>query len=223
MSGVTPSRAASRVPWLPPSLRPLAGLVREGVPLVASAAVLAALLVAAEVGTLPAAAATAAFLTAAVWWDVRALRIPNALTLPALAAVLVGAGISGGWGAAGQSGLAMFAALALLFGPFAWGWLGAGDVKALAVLAGLFGLPAFLGALWWMLLVGGLGAIALLAAHGELGDLLRRWGRSLWLTLATRRVHYEPAAATARARTGLPFAVAMGLGTAAFAVWGAPW
>jgi len=185
--------------------------------------VLAALWVSAHAGTLPAASGTAAFLAAAVWWDVRALRIPNALTVPALAAALLWTGIAGGWGAAGSALLATGVAVALLFGPFAWGWLGAGDVKALAVLAALWGLEAFLPALWWMALLGGVGALVVLGAHGELGDLLRRWGRSLWLSLASRRLYYVSAAPGATARAGLPFALAMGLGSAAYGLWGAPW
>jgi len=198
-------------------------LVYEGRPLAASAFVLIALWVSAHVGTLPAAVGTAAFLTTAVWWDVRAFRIPNALTGPALAVVLLWAGMTGGWGAAGAALGAGLVALALLFGPFAWGWLGAGDVKALVVLAALWGLDAFLPALWWMLALGGVGALVVLAAHGELGALLRRWGRSLWLSLASRRLFYVSAAAGSSARAGLPFAVAMGLGSAAYGLWGTPW
>jgi hypothetical protein len=91
------------------------------------------------------------------------------------------------------------------------------------VLAALWGLDPLLPALWWMLTIGGLGAVLLLAAQGELGDLLRRWGRSLWLSLASRRLHYVSAAPDSSARSGLPFAVAMGLGCAAQALWGAPW
>ena len=122
-------------------------------------------------------------------------------------------------------GAALFAAgctLALLFGPFAWGWLGAGDVKALLVLAALWGLEAFLPALWWMLVIGGVGAVGLLAMRGELSDLLRRWGRSAWLTLASRRLHYVPAAPDTTARQGLPFALAMGLGCASYGFFGMP-
>ena len=207
-----------------PELRPGApALAREVRPLVASVGVWAAVWAASHGGALPAAAGTAVFLAAAAWWDVRALRIPNALTLPALAAVLLWAGIHGGWGGAGAALGAAAAALALLLGPFAWGWLGAGDVKALAVLAALWGLEVFLPALWWMFAVGGAGALLVLAARGELTDLMQRWGRSLWLSLASRRLYYVAPATGSAARSGLPFALAMGLGSAAYGWWGAPW
>jgi prepilin peptidase CpaA len=195
---------------------------REGLALAASLGVGLALWASAQHGALPAAGATLAFLTPAVWWDVRELRIPNLLTLPALLAVLLWSGGTGGWAGLGAALLAAGTALALLFGPFAWGWLGAGDVKALLVLAALWGTGAFLPALWWMLVIGGVGALVVLAVRGELGDLLRRWGRSLWLTLASRRPHYVPAAPGAAARQGLPFALAMGLGCAAYGFFGMP-
>jgi prepilin peptidase CpaA len=220
VSGVIPPRGALGVPRL--GTLPLRGFSREGLAFAASGAVAGMLWFSADAGTLPAALGTTAFLSAAAWWDVRALRIPNALTAPALAGVLLWAGITGGWGAVGSSLLAAAIAVALLFGPFAWGCLGAGDVKALAVLAALWGLEAFLPALWWMLVAGGAGALVVITAQGELGDLLRRWGRSLWLSLASRRLHYVSAAPGSAARAGLPFAVAMGLGSAAYALWGAP-
>jgi prepilin peptidase CpaA len=225
VSVVTPPRVAFVGPHrTTPELRSrLQALALKGSPFLVSALVLGALWLSATLGNLPATIGTTTFLVVAVWWDVRELRIPNALTFPALAAALLWAGVSGGWGAAGGALGAALAALAVGLGPFAWGWLGAGDIKALAVLAALWGLDALLPALWWMASIGGVGAIALLAAHGELGDLLRRWGRSLWLTLSSRRLYYVSAAPGAKARAGLPFAVAMGLGCAAQGLFGAPW
>jgi prepilin peptidase CpaA len=185
--------------------------------------VLACFWAGAREGALPAATWAGLFLAAAVWWDVRASRIPNALTLPALAAALAWTGIVGGWAGAGGAAGSAGVALALLFLPFALGWLGAGDVKACAVLAALWGLEVFLPALWWMLVVGGLMALALVIGRGELGDLLGRWARSVWLTILSRRVVYVAPAERSAAGTGLPFAVAIGLGAAAFGLWGWPW
>jgi prepilin peptidase CpaA len=225
VSGAIPRRDAwsdARSKWL--DLRATMGAVAdEGPPLVVSAGVLACFWVGAREGALPAATWAALFLAAAVWWDVRALRIPNALTLPALAAAIAWAGIDGGWAGAGGAAASAGVVLALLLLPFARGWLGAGDVKACLVLAALWGLEVFLPALWWMFAVGGLMAVALLAGRGELVDLLRRWGRSAWLTLTVRRPVYVGPAERSAARTGLPFAVAMGLGAAAYGFWGWPW
>jgi prepilin peptidase CpaA len=225
MSGSSPPLAALAPPRptsLPLRTRAAWGS-RESWALAASLAVACALGASAVFGALPAAWATAAFLLPAVFFDVRELRIPNWLTAPALLATLAAATALGGWAGLGSAAGAAACLLALGFGPFAWGWLGAGDVKALMVLAALWGLDAFFPALWWMLVIGGVAALVLLTLRGGLGDLLRRWGRSAWLSLASRRIHYVPAAADATARQGLPFAVAMGLGCAAAAVWGIPW
>ena len=43
------------------------------------------------------------------------------------------------------------------------------------------------------------------------------------LTLASRRLTYFGASADALARAGRPFAVCMGLGAAAYQLWGTPW
>lgn len=172
---------------------------------------------------LPAPMGSAAFLFLAIHQDVRGLRIPNWLTLPAL----LGAIAAGAW----QGALPGFAtalagagiALAVLFVPFALRVLGAGDVKAGMVLGALWGADAFLPALWWMVLAGGLLALVLLTAQGALPDLLRRWARSAKHSLLLRRIVYFPPAERSAAAGGLPFAVAMGLGAAAFQTWGTPW
>jgi hypothetical protein len=63
----------------------------------------------------------------------------------------------------------------------------------------------------------------LVAAQGGLPDLLRRWLNSARITLVSRRLTYIGAPAHALARAGLPFAVCMGLGAAAYQLWGTPW
>lgn len=172
---------------------------------------------------LPALGWAAAFLFLAVESDVRARRIPNWLTFPALAGALALAAWQGGLVGALHALAGAGVALAILFLPFAFRWLGAGDVKAVMVLGALWGREAIVPALWWMILVGGVLAVALLASRGELLDLLRRWGSSLWHSLLSRRPVYHAPARGSAAVEGLPFAVAMGLGAAAFQLWGAPW
>jgi len=114
-------------------------------------------------------------------------------------------------------------AFGLLFGAYIVGWLGAGDVKAAMVLGALWGIPVFLAGLFWMFLVGGVFALAFLTWRGGLADLLGRWWMSFWVTSRTRKLTYIAAAPDAPARNGLPFALCMGLGAAAYQFWGAPW
>jgi Flp pilus assembly protein protease CpaA len=111
----------------------------------------------------------------------------------------------------------------MLFLPFACRAMGAGDVKAAMVLGALWGFDAFLQTLWWMVISGGVIAIALVAAQGGLWDLLCRWARSAKYTVILRRIIYFQPSEQSAAAGGLPFAVAMGLGAVAQQMWGTPW
>ena len=173
---------------------------------------------------LPHLGGAAAFLCVAIFCDVHRRRIPNWLTFPALGIALgyafLGYGEVGATAALSGSGLAL-----LVFGSaFACGWLGAGDVKACMVLGALWGPALLIAAAWWMVVSGGVLAIAILALHrGGLRDLARRWSLSAYYSVKTGRPVYlkpDPDAITA---SGLPFAVAMGTGASAFQLWGMPW
>lgn len=172
---------------------------------------------------LPALPWAAAFLFLAVEQDVRRLRIPNWLTFPSLMFAIVLGGVTAGWEGTGAAAAGAGLAFALLFVPFACRWVGAGDVKAAMVLGALWGTELFLPVCWWMVVMGGAIAIALVAVRGGLIDLASRWLRSLQLTVLTRRPTYFAPASSSAAAGGLPFAVAMGLGAVAYQTWGMPW
>jgi len=165
----------------------------------------------------------AAFLFFAVASDLRFHRIPNWLTLPALLVALIVSPWAGA--TSGPLEAAMGAALgfALLVGPYAFGGMGAGDVKALMVLGAWLGLEATLGAAVWAVIAGGAFALIMLVLHGELGSFARRWGRTLLGTLALRRISYEPPADGSIAAGGIPFAAAIAVGLAAQWYGGSPW
>jgi len=214
-------------PQAPPSAQRIAGSAQPGreAMALAVAAFAAACLVwtPGKEAPLPALGWAAAFLLLAVHQDVRSLRIPNWLTFPSLLAAIALGAVHGGASGAGVALAGAGVALAVGFVPFALRWLGAGDVKAGMVLGALWGAETYLGVFWWMLVVGGLLALAFVAAQGGLLDLLARWARSAQATVLTRRLTYfRPAAGSAAAR-GLPFAVAMVLGAGAFQIWGTPW
>jgi prepilin peptidase CpaA len=172
---------------------------------------------------LPRATGAAAFLSAAIVADVRWMRIPNALTLPALGLAIGSAFVMGG-AAEGLVALSGMTASLFVFGSaFALGWMGAGDVKATMVLGALWGPIHMASAAWWMFVAGGVLAICMLSAQpGALSDLARRWARSFWYTLRLRRLTYI-APRSEYAGTGLPFAVAMGIGATCAQIWGSPW
>lgn len=199
---------------------PTAPALGPAMALAVSLVLVAFFLLAAQEKALPASGWAAAFLLIAAQKDLSELRIPNWLTLPALLAGILLGFAQGGLHGAGVSLAGAVAALVVLFVPFAVRWLGAGDVKAAMVLGSLWGPADFVAALFWMILIGGLLAVALVAARGDLVDLLRRWGRSAVATIVCRRVTYF---APEHGAIGLPFAVAMVLGAAAYQVWGMPW
>lgn len=166
----------------------------------------------------------AMFLACIVFYDVRELRIPNRITFPALAAVLVGATALDGFGAGLEALGGAAVALAIGLIPFVFRILGAGDVKAMMVIGALHGAGSLVAMAWWMVIAGGLLAVGLVVAQpGGLRDLAARWGRSAWYSVRSARiVYFEPQQGTAAA-SGLPFAVAIGLGASAFNVWGPVW
>jgi prepilin peptidase CpaA len=167
-------------------------------------------------------AGTAAFLSLVVLEDVRAMRIPNRLTFCALPLALAAAALSGGVPGLVAALLGSCAALLFGLGPYALGWLGAGDVKALAVLGALLGAHALPVFFLYTFLAGGALALAYLALRGGLPDLLSRWWLSACASLATRRLHYFSPARGSAAAAGLPFGIAMACGAIALSLWGGP-
>lgn len=159
---------------------------------------------------------TGAFLLAAITFDLRDRRIPNALTLPSLLAALALAAYAGGVPLLLDSLKGAGLMFAILFMPFAVRAIGAGDVKSLMVLGALWGPDMAIPALVWMALAGLALAFSKVAVRGELGAMLGRWITSAKLTLLTRRIHYIRPEAGSAASTGIPFALAIGLGAIAF-------
>jgi len=95
-----------------------------------------------------------ALLLAACWFDLRARRIPNALTLAGFVLVIVLRGFLGlGSVLEGLGGVGV--AMLVAVPPFALGVLGGGDVKLLAAVGGFMGLDHVIGALLATALVGG--------------------------------------------------------------------
>ena len=196
-----------------------------GLPLsAATAAVVAgAFFASAPIERLPSFGWAAVFLFFAMESDLRCLRIPNALNAVFLAAAVALAGITGGLEGALMALAAALIVFALLFPVFALGALGAGDVKALMVLAAFLGAATIPGLFFWSAVCGGLAALVWTTLRGGIVDLARRWGRALTVLLTTRRWVYVPPAAGSATAEGIPFAFAIGAGATALQLWGTPW
>jgi prepilin peptidase CpaA len=189
----------------------------------AAALVSACVLVAGADASLPALGGAAVFLFFAVERDVSQRRIPNWLTFPSFALALAYAALTGGLAEVGSSLLGAVVALGILLVPYSFGWLGAGDVKAMVVIGALWGAGVALAVIAWALGLGGVIAIVWVALRGRLRDLAVRWTQSFLVSIASRRWTYFPPAPDSVEARGVPFAVAIGLAVASYQIWGSPW
>ena len=190
-----------------------------GVALLVSVAVL---VVALERG-LPLLGGAALYLLLAIESDLRIRRIPNWLNLSAFVVFLGLAGATAGAAGLILAALGALGGFLLGFPLFALGALGAGDAKGLIVLGAALGLPALPALCFWIFLSGAVFSIALLAKGGELAAFLSRWGETLHHLLVFRRWVHTPAPVGTVAASGIPFAICMGVGCGAQALWGLPW
>jgi prepilin peptidase CpaA len=203
----------------PSSLSPLT-LPFEEILSVGAATLVGASVVVLAGGDLLPGLGVAVFLMLVVEQDVRRGKIPNWLTFSAF-----GTALAYSLWTAGAHGLLFALAgsavgLAVLVLPFLMRFMGAGDVKAVMVLGALFGPRATLELLWWITLVAGVLAIALMSVRGGLPDLVRRWWLSLKLSVLSQRPCYVGPQADSKAVGALPFGVAIGFGVAACRTWG---
>lgn len=147
----------------------------------------------------------------AVVYDQRERRIPNGLILVGLILGLSWNAYTGGSAGILFSLQGLLAGIALLFIPFAMGGMGAGDVKLLGVVG------AFKGALFafhtfiFMALWGGVIAVILLIAKGELGKTLRRlWAGFLLALFKVQKM--KDSVETSNSGVYFPYALAIALG-----------
>lgn len=170
-----------------------------------------------------------ALLGAAVWHDVRARRIPNAIVFPgALAGLLLHALLPAGAGLFGTpmgslgvlSGLGGFGlGLAILMPMYALRLMGAGDVKLLAMVGAFAGAGQILTIALATLVAGGVLAIVFAAWQRSLRRLLGNTYQTMLATsmsaLASTVTIAKPAAASGR----LPYAIAIAGATLPCVLW----
>jgi prepilin peptidase CpaA len=108
--------------------------------------------------------------------DLRTRRIPNRLTVTAMAAgLLLGIGAQA-WGGLWQASSGVVIAFALLVLPFALGLVGAGDVKFLMAFGAFLGPLRTVEAFLWATAAGGLLAVAVLGVtHRGRARVLTSW------------------------------------------------
>jgi prepilin peptidase CpaA len=172
-------------------------------------------------------ATLAALLLGAVAFDLRSRRIPNRLVLAGVGlaiALHATAAITGSPALAGRSWWAPLAGLgtglAVLMPLYLLRATGAGDVKLMAMVGSFIGAPAVLVAALYTLVAGGLLSLVFMFGRGVAAQTLDnvRFLLTEW-TLRTgggQRAGLAPLQSTA---ARLPYAVAIGCGTAASLLW----
>jgi len=156
--------------------------------------------------------ALAGILAVAVVTDLRARRIPNRLTFPAMLAGLAWHAASGGVDGAIFSLGGLGLGLGLMIAPYAAGVMGAGDVKLMAACGAWLGAAGVFQAFLLTSLAGGLYALVVLSFNlPQLGRVLGGLWETIQIFIATKRFVYTRRAA------GMPrlcYGVAIAAGTA---------
>ena len=111
--------------------------------------------------------------------DIKKKVIPNIITYPLIAGGLILNTVLFGLEGFKNSVFGLLILIAILFIPFAFGWLGAGDVKLYAGIAAFNGMWFGIFTLLYSSLVGGVIALIIVISRGELGLTLINLSSSL--------------------------------------------
>ena len=164
-------------------------------------------------------AVTVALVVACAVVDWRTGRIPNALTLPAVAAGLVLHALSNGGDGLAFSAKGLALGAGVFFVPYYLGGLGAGDVKLMGAVGALLGWHLTLVALIYTALAGGLCAVLAMVRARAVSSTFARLGVMFQLLFANKRF---PSADSIEGKSvTIPYALPVALGTiaAVFLKW----
>ncbi len=147
----------------------------------------------------------------AVYSDIRRRKIPNCLTLPAIALGFLVNFLGNSW-----NGL-IFALFGLLVGaglltlPYLFGGMGGGDVKLLAALGAILGSYAAVNIFLYATLVGGAIAVVVAIANKSFVDMLKK----VWLLLKCIFLFRAPltGAGLFKRSLAIPYGLAIASGT----------
>jgi len=147
----------------------------------------------------------------AMYSDLRRRKIPNCLTLPAVALGFVLNFLGNGWNGLLFALLGLVVGMGLLMLPYLLGGMGGGDVKLMGALGSLLGSHAVLNVFLYTSLVGGIIAIVMAVANRSLIEMLKR----IVLFMKCVFLFQAPAAGAAvfKKSFSMPYGVAIGAGT----------
>jgi prepilin peptidase CpaA len=160
-----------------------------------------------------------ALVALAAYSDLRWRKIPNCLTLPAIA---LGFGLNflgNSWNGLLAAGLGFAIGIGLFILPWILGGIGGGDVKLLGALGALLGSYAVLNIFLYSSLVGGVIAVALALANKGLLEMFKR----MWLFFKCIFLFRAPAtgALVFKESPVMPYGTAIAAGTLLFIFAGA--
>ena len=156
-------------------------------------------------------------LLVAAWQDIRSRRIPNVLVFSgAMGGVLLNSLLPQEMGGLGvlDSLAGLGIGLALLLPLYLLRAMGAGDVKLMAMTGAFLGVQGTIIALLYVLLVGGVLALAVTWYQGNLRRLLHSLKTMLFIGAARGAIGSLPAPDAGL--PGMPYGVAIAVGTAAY-------
>ena len=158
-------------------------------------------------------------LALAVVWDLSSRKIPNALTIPAAAGGLVFHLATKGVPGLKFSSLGFAVGLGIFLVPYMLGGMGGGDVKLLAALGAWLGPKSILIAALYTGVAGGLLALGVIVVSGGKGFSFIRTIYEDLVCFITFRGR-QPLAS--RGKSGMPYSLAIAVGTLGFVFLGYP-
>ena len=147
----------------------------------------------------------------AMYSDLRWRKIPNCLTLPAIALGFFLNFLGNSWSGLIFAFLGLLIGMGLLMLPYLFGGMGGGDVKLMGALGALLGSYSILNVFLFASLAGGAIAIVVAIAHKNLLDTFKR----MWLLLKCVFLFRAPLAGVGlfNKSIGIPYGLAIGAGT----------
>jgi prepilin peptidase CpaA len=153
-----------------------------------------------------------AIIVGAAFFDIKERRIPNWIILFGLFAGLVLGSLQGSTQLI-SSVTGFFAGIAALLIPFAFGWMGAGDVKLFAAVGALLGHTKLPRVFFYSCVIAGIMALLALAlGHARQISLKQFWTNCKFM-LSTLRMEFPKTPALEPGAYSVPWGVAIGAGT----------
>ena len=147
----------------------------------------------------------------AIYSDLRWRKIPNCLTLPAIALGFLLNFLGNSWNGLVFAFFGFLVGMGLLMLPYLFGGMGGGDVKFLGALGAMLGGYAVLNVFLYTTLVGGVIAVAVAIANKSFVEMLKK----VWLLLKCIFLFRAPLAGAGLFKKSLaiPYGLAIGTGT----------